>query len=143
LGGQAGTMGDQKAAVEASVTYAAPLVESKTGAVMVGIDLPAEAANAGLRPGLTVHVRIVAEEHKDALVVPREAVDENENGDAVVAVVTDDIAVQRTVKTGLEENGMIEIITDLKAGSTVVTQGTFGLRTPDQTLQQTRVKVVH
>ena len=56
-----------------------------------------------------MRVRIVAEEHKDVLAVPREAVVLNENGDHVVAIVTGETAVHRTVKTGLEENGLMEI----------------------------------
>ena len=105
---------------------------------MVGIDLPAE-AGATLLPGLTVRVRIVAEEHKDVLAVPREAVVLNENENPVIAVVNGETAVHREVKSGFEENGLIEITgKDIESGASVVTQGAFGLRA----LQQSRVKVV-
>lgn len=133
---------DEKTTINATITFVAPQVEAKNGAVMVGIDLPADAADKGLLPGRTVRVRLVAQEHKNILAVPREAVVLDDNGDANVAVVTDSTAVMRAVKTGLEENGLIEITTDLKEGTTVVTQGAFGLRTTEKTLQQTRVIVV-
>ena len=92
---------------------------------MVGIDLP---AGTFLRPGLTVKVRIITEEHKDVLVVPREAVVSDENGDSVISLLEGTQATHKTVKIGLEENGLIEIIADgLKEGDTVVTAGAFGL----------------
>jgi multidrug efflux pump subunit AcrA (membrane-fusion protein) len=131
-----------KITLDATVTFVAPQVESKNGAVMVGIDLPADAVAKGLLPGRTVRVRIVAQEHKNVLAVPREAIVLDDNGDASVAVVTDSIASLHTVKVGLDENDLVEIDTDLKEGTTIVTQGTFGLRTVDQTLQQTRVRVI-
>ncbi len=129
---------DQKTRIDGKVTFVSPQVEAKNGAVMVGIDLPAEAGGV-LLPGLTVRARIVAEEHKNVLAVPREAAVLNENGDPVIAIVTGETAVHREVKTGLEENGLIEISgKDIESGNQVVTQGAFGLRA----LQQSRVKVV-
>ena len=71
------------------VSFVSPQVEPKNGAVMVGIDLPPEVRACG--PGLTVRVRIVAEEHKDVLAVPREAVVSDENGDSVMAVVEGEV----------------------------------------------------
>ena len=122
------------------VAFVSPEVDAHTGAVMVGIDLPAGAA---LRPGLTVRVRIVAEEHKDCLAVPREAVVTDQNGDSVIAAVSkdeatkSDQATRKTVKIGLEENGLIEIIADgVKDGDTVVTAGAYGLP------QATRIKIL-
>jgi len=116
------------------VSLVSPQVDPKTGAVMVAVDLPADTK---LRPGLSVRVRIIAEEHKDALVVPRNAVVADENGDAVISVLEGTQATHKSVKPGIEENGMIEVIADdLKEGSVVVTAGAFGLP------QATRVKVV-
>jgi len=107
------------------VSFVSPQVDPRTASVQVGIDLPADAK---LKPGLTVRVRIIAEEHKDVLAVPREAVTTDENGDSVVAVVEGDQATHKTVKTGLEENGLIEIQADgVAEGTTVVTSGAFGL----------------
>jgi len=129
---------DQKTRIEGQVTFISPQVEPKNGAVMVGIDLPAD-PGAIFRPGLTVRVRIIAEQHKDVLAVPREAVVLNENENPVVAIVTGETAVHREVKSGFEENGLIEITgNDVVSGASVVTQGAFGLRA----LQQSRVKVV-
>jgi membrane fusion protein (multidrug efflux system) len=115
------------------VSFVSPQVDPKTGSVMVVVALPAKSA---LRPGLSVRARIVAEEHKDVLAVPREAVVTDENGDSVVAIVEGDQATRKTVKAGIEENGLIEISADgVNEGVTVATAGAFGLP------QATRVKV--
>jgi multidrug efflux pump subunit AcrA (membrane-fusion protein) len=123
-----------KEPVTGAVSFVSPQVDPKTGAVMVVITLPAD---AGLRPGRSVRARIVAEEHKDVLAVPREAVVTDENGDSVIAVVEGDQATRKTVTAGFEENGQIEISADgLKEGDVVVTAGAFGLP------QATKVKVI-
>ncbi|MDP9174418.1 MAG: efflux RND transporter periplasmic adaptor subunit [Planctomycetota bacterium] len=116
------------------VTTISPDVNPKTGAVQVNIDL---APGPMVRPGMHVRVRIVAAEHKDILVVPREAVVTDDNNASVISVVEGDQATAKTVHVGLIENGMIEIAADgLKEGDTVVTAGAYGLP------QATRVKVI-
>ena len=117
------------------VAFVSPQVDARNGTVMVGIDLP---AGTSLRPGLSVRVRIIVEEHKDCLTVPREAVVADENGDSVISIIEDEKrdesgtlraqATHKSVKTGLEENGTIEIIADgLSESVKVVTAGAFGL----------------
>ena len=110
---------------QAKVTFVSPQVDPRDGSVMIGIDLPPDTT---LRPGLTVRVQIVAAEHKDVLAVPREAVVADENGDSVIALIDGEQATHKTVKPGLQENGLIEIVADgIKEGDTVVTSGAFGL----------------
>ncbi|HEY2589892.1 MAG TPA: efflux RND transporter periplasmic adaptor subunit [Tepidisphaeraceae bacterium] len=107
------------------VAFVSPQVDPRSGAVQVDIELPADAK---LRPGLSVRVRIIADEHKDVLAVPREAVVTDENGDSTIALVDGEQATRKVVKAGLEENGLIEITADgVKEGDTVVTAGAFGL----------------
>jgi multidrug efflux pump subunit AcrA (membrane-fusion protein) len=128
--------GEAARTLTSAVAFVSPQVEVKNGGVMVGISLPEDPA---LRPGLTLRVKIIVAEHKDALLVPRQAVVQDENGDHVISIVTGEQAVHRTVQTGLEENGMMEIIDDgVKEGTKVVTEGAFGLRET----QATHVKVV-
>jgi RND family efflux transporter MFP subunit len=126
--------GEASEFLSGTISSVSPQVDPRTGAVQVSIDLPVDAR---LRPGLSVRVRIVAEEHKDILAVPREAVVADENGDTVIAVLEGDQATHKHVKAGLLENGLIEIQADgVKEGDTVVTSGAYGLP------QATRVKVV-
>ncbi|MDB5321078.1 MAG: efflux transporter periplasmic adaptor subunit [Phycisphaerales bacterium] len=117
---------DGDAPIIGKVSFVSPQVDPRNGAVTVSIDIPATAA--GLRPGLSVRVRIIAEEHKDCLAVPREAVVADENGDSVISLVEGDQATHKTVKPGLEEEGLIEITADgIKEGDVVATAGAFGL----------------
>jgi RND family efflux transporter MFP subunit len=117
---------DNDAPIVGTVSFVSPQVDPKNGAVTVAIDLPAAAAS--LRPGLSVRVRIIAEEHKDVLAVPREAVVADENGDSVISLIEGDQATHKTVKAGLEEEGLIEISADdIKEGDQVATAGAFGL----------------
>jgi multidrug efflux pump subunit AcrA (membrane-fusion protein) len=117
---------DNDAPIVGTVSFVSPQVDPKSGAVTVSIDLPAAAAS--LRPGLSVRVRIIADEHKDVLAVPREAVVADENGDSVISLIEGDQATHKTVKSGLEEEGLIEITADgIKEGDQVATVGAFGL----------------
>ena len=116
---------DNEAPIMGTVSFVSPQVDPKSGAVTVSVDLPAAAA---LRPGLSVRVRIIAEEHKDVLAVPREAVVADENGDSVISLIEGDQATHKTVKAGLEEEALIEISADgIKEGDQVATAGAFGL----------------
>jgi multidrug efflux pump subunit AcrA (membrane-fusion protein) len=116
---------DNDAPIVGTVSFVSPQVDPKSGAVTVSIDLPAATP---LRPGLSVRVRIIAEEHKDVLAVPREAVVADENGDSVISLIEGDQATHKTVKAGLEEEGLIEITADsIKEGDQVATAGAFGL----------------
>ena len=126
--------GDSDSALLGKVAFVSPQVDAKNGSVVVGIDLPPGTA---LRPGLTVRVRIITEEHKGVLVVPREAVVSDENGDSVISLLEKDQATHKTVKAGLDEDGYIEISADgVKEGDAIVTGGVFGLPAA------TRVKVL-
>jgi multidrug efflux pump subunit AcrA (membrane-fusion protein) len=111
-------------------------VDRKTNTIPVGIDIAPE---AGLKPGQTVHVRMVVEEHKDRLAVPKECVVADENGDTFIATVVGDQATHKTVKVGLREKDLVEIDADgLKEGDDVVSSGAYGLAK----FQVARVKVL-
>ena len=120
--------------VSGKVVFVSPQVDPKTGAVQVGIDFPADSK---LRQGRAVRVRIIAEEHKDVLAVPKESLATDENGDSVIALIEGSQATHKTVKAGLSENGLVEISADgIKEGDTVATTGAYGLP------QASHVKIV-
>jgi RND family efflux transporter MFP subunit len=112
-------------APQGKVTTISPDVNPKTGTVRVDIDLPADST---FRPGLSVLVRIIDQEHKDKLAVPKAAVTTDENGDSFIATLDGEQATHKTVQVGLEENGLVEIDADgVKEGDTVITAGAYGL----------------
>ena len=132
---------DAFAAAEPSPTDAAPValtglvtfvedrVDPKTDMGMVDISVPAE---AGLRPGQFVQVRIITEERRDCLTVPSRSIVQNEAGESVISLVSGKRAVQQPVKVGFREGDMVQVHNlMLQPGDVVVTTGAYGL--PEKT----------
>ncbi len=113
------------APVRGSLIYIGSEVDAKTGTAPVRAFLP---AGSGMRPGQFVTLRIVSEERKDRLAVPVESVVKDSEGGTVIALVHNDRAVQKSVKTGLRDGELVEVEADgLQEGMTVVTEGAYGL----------------
>jgi HlyD family secretion protein len=122
--------GEGQADTPAKVTVVSPALDPNSTTVQVWV----EAANPDgrLKPGSTVGLKIVAKTVRDALVVPAEAVLTGDNGASTVMLVgQDQVAHQTAVKTGIREDGNVQIVNGIKAGDQVVTQGAYGL--PDGT----------
>jgi membrane fusion protein (multidrug efflux system) len=105
-----------------SFFFADRQVDQKTGAIRMAGIFP----NPGniLRPGQFGRVRAVTATKSDALLVPQRAVSELQGSYQVAVVGGDDKIEMRTVKVG-ERSGTEWIIEDgLKAGETVVVEGT-------------------
>jgi HlyD family secretion protein len=112
--------------VPAEVTVVSPALNPNSTTVEIWV----EAANPNdeLRPGATVNVRIVASTVKDALVVPSAAILTAENGATSVMVVgNDQHAHQTSVRIGIHEDGEVQIVSGLRRGEQVVTEGAYGL----------------
>jgi membrane fusion protein (multidrug efflux system) len=79
-------------------------------------------ANARLRPGMFVRVRLILGERQNALVVPEEAIVPAGTEFFVFKLAGD--KVQRVaVKTGVRRDGQVEIVQGLSVGDRVVTSG--------------------
>lgn len=118
--------GNGGAEIEGKVTVVSPALDPNSTTVQVW----AEAVNAGgrLKPGSTVGLKIVASTVKDALVVPVEAILTASDGATSVMAIGPDQAAHRTsVKTGIRQEGEVQVLSGLKAGDQVVTQGAYGL----------------
>ena len=89
-----------------------------------------EAANADqtLRAGQQATVRLDAEERVDALLVPLEAVLESEGKRFVYVLRSGEEFERRDVTVGDEYGDRVAILSGLKAGERVVTQGAYQLR---------------
>jgi membrane fusion protein, multidrug efflux system len=86
--------------------------------VLGWVDNPGE-----LKPGFFAEVTLAGEEHKHALVVPEGAIQASEQG-FVTYVVEGGKARLRPIQQGLRTGtGIVEILSGLKPGETVVTQG--------------------
>jgi multidrug efflux system membrane fusion protein len=76
-----------------------------------------------LKPGFFAEVTLAGEERKNALVVPESAIQASEQG-FVTYIVEGGKARLRPIQQGLRTgNGVVEILSGLKPGETVVTEG--------------------
>ena len=76
-----------------------------------------------LKPGFFAEVTLAGEERKNALVIPEGAIQASEQG-FVTYVVEDGTAKLRPIQQGLRTGaGIVEILSGLKPGETVVTEG--------------------
>jgi membrane fusion protein, multidrug efflux system len=80
-----------------------------------------------LKPGMFARVGIVLERRSAALRIPRGAIVEAE-GAPTVFVANGDKAEQRSIKTGLTNAGLIEVIDGLSGGERIVIVGQNGLK---------------
>ena len=78
---------------------------------------------ADLTPGMFGRVRLTLESATDAVIVPVQSVIVSPRGAHLAYVFSDGKAVQRKVQTGIEERGLIQIISGLSAGEKVIVSG--------------------
>src|SRR6478672_3515562 len=116
--------------INGKVSLISPALDPNSTTVEVWVQAPNP--DQQLRPGTTAQIAITAQTVKDALVVPAAAV-LNAKGDAAQVLVVDSQsqAVSRDVKTGISTGQQVQIVSGLKPGEVVVTQGAYGL--PDKT----------
>lgn len=96
-------------------------------------------ANGDLAPGMFGRFTIAYEQHKNALVIPAEAL-LDEDDENTVYVVSDGEVARRTVETGIEANGSIEILDGLSEGEVVVVVGHSGLRSGSKVLASNKTQ---
>jgi membrane fusion protein (multidrug efflux system) len=105
------------------------------------VEVLAWVANPGpLKPGFFAEVNLATETHAGALVVPEGAVQASERG-FVTYVVVDGKASLREIEIGLRTGtGIVEILSGLKAGESVVVEGSdrLGNGVPVQTAGEPR-----
>ena len=116
--------------ISGKVSLISPALDPNSTTVEVWVQAPN--ANQQLRPGTTAQIAITAQTVKDALVVPSAAL-LNAKGDAAQVMVVDgqSQASSRDVKTGIQTGQQVQIVSGLKPGEVVVTEGAYGL--PDKT----------
>jgi RND family efflux transporter MFP subunit len=85
----------------------------------VPVTIRFSAADSGLRPGSTVEVKIYTDQVKNAIVLPYEAVFQ-ENKTEYVYQLVQSKAVRRKVETGYELSNRLQITKGLRAGDRVI-----------------------
>jgi len=116
--------------IHGKVSLISPALDPNSTTVEVWVQAPNP--DQLLRPGTTAQIAITAQTVKGALVVPSAAL-LNAKGDAAQVMVVDsqNQASSRDVKTGIQTGQQVQIVSGLKSGEVVVSEGAYGL--PDKT----------
>lgn len=96
-----------------------PMISETSRAVDVIADVNDQ---AGWQPGASVKGEIILGEHPNAVLIPEQCLVLRPAGE-VVYVVKDGLAFQRIVKTGMRQDGKIEIIEGLSVGEVIAKDG--------------------
>lgn len=108
------------------VTVVSPATDPNSTTVQVWVEAPNRGES--LKPGTTVSVNIVSKTVKDAFVVPALSLITAPDGTTSVMVIgPDQVAHATPVKTGIRQDDDVQILSGVKAGQQVVTQGAYGL----------------
>lgn len=121
-----GALGTQT--VPGKITQLAPSGDTKARTFTVEVTPDQQEQ---LRAGMFVTATIDAQVHKDATVVPTDAVFQRNNQNYVF-VVQDNVAKQTPVTLGLSNANLTEITTGIPVGALVVIQGLQGLNDGDR-----------
>ena len=106
-----------------TVDYIYPYAEAKTRTTKVRLVFKND--DLRLRPDMFAEVKIHAQNQKDALVIPAEAVIRSGNRTQVFLVKGAGKYEPRFVKLGIESQGKVSILSGLKADDEVVTSAQF------------------
>lgn len=109
---------------EGTVDRVSPVVDAGSGTFRAILAFRSE---GGLQPGMFGRLRIRYDQRADALVIPREALLDDE-GEPAVFAVRDGKAVRVTVKLGYDDGPWVEVRSGLKDGDRVVVAGKAALR---------------
>lgn len=108
------------------LTFIGASVDEKTRTVKTVISL--ENPEGKLRPGMFAKATLASANKKETLVIPTSAVLSDEGDDFVFIHKEGDYYVRRRVVKGSEKNGLVVIKLGLDAGTTVVSEGAFILK---------------
>ena len=102
------------------IRYVSPTIDPQSRTFRVEVLLDNDERK--LRPGMFARGDIVVESKEDVVVIPKHLV-QIRNNRPVVFIVERQKAIEKEVKTGIEDKENVEIIKGLEPGDRIVTQG--------------------
>jgi len=111
----------------AAVAKISPIVDAKSGTFKVTLEV--NNSDKVLKPGMFAKVALVLDTRADAKVVPQKSLIVTDTGTSIF-VVEDGKAKKLFVETGYEENGFVEIVSELADDAQIVVVGQHSLK-PD------------
>lgn len=106
--------------IEGTITRFSHALDDATRTMLAEIELPNP--DGVLLPGMYANVKITVERKPEALVLPSDAI-LIEKGRNSVFMVADNKAKRVTVKTGFNDDGVVEILDGVKSGDSVIIIG--------------------
>ena len=119
---------DAKDSLKTKVTFAAKAIDPTSRSFAVEIKLPVRKT---LRPNMTAIIKIADYSKSNAISIPVKAIQRSEEGDYVY-VNNNGVAKRTVIKSGITYGGVTEIISGLKAGEQVVTEGAADIEDGDK-----------
>ncbi len=101
-----------------------PVADLGTKTFPVKVEVDNE--NGHLRAGMSARVDVIAEMYQGGIVVPREAIIE-QNSEAFLFVINEGVAEKRIVEIGLQNKDLAALISGVAAGEAVVVKGQYYL----------------
>ena len=123
------------AVFEATIARLSPTIDVRNGTFRATAIVDNSAGQ--LAPGMFARFAIAYEKHENALLVPRDAIVEEDNR-TTVFVVVDGEATQRPVRIGITTEDRVEILAGLEHGENVVVRGQSGLRSGTKVVASTQ-----
>ena len=118
----------------ATIERISPTIDTRNGTFRATAII--ENANGDLAPGMFGRFTVSYERHTNALLIPaRSVLDEDDV--STIYIVADGEVVRRTVTTGIEANGRVEILGGLQDNEEIVVVGHSGLRDGSKVLAST------
>ena len=109
----------------ATIDRISPTIDSRNGTFRATAYI--DNNDNSLAPGMFARFNIAYEKHADALVIPSDAVIE-EDTISVVYIITGDSVERRVIEIGIKSGGMTEVLSGLDINESVVVTGQSGLR---------------
>jgi Cu(I)/Ag(I) efflux system membrane fusion protein len=106
---------------EVDYVYPTMRAETRTGRVRLAFENP----DLALKPNMYASVEIAADPHRSALAVPTQSIIRTGDGKRVILALPEGRFRPAQVVTGLEVDGMTEIVDGLNEGERIVVSGQF------------------
>lgn len=123
-------LGDREAA-HGLVERVSPVVDEQTGTVKVTTRF--DHLDPSFRPGAFVRLEIETDSLTEAVLVPKDAVLEEDGKKYVILVDEDGVARRNAVELGYQQDVAVQVLSGVKPGDTVVVAGQGTLKDGDQT----------
>lgn len=120
---------------EATIARISPTIDTRDGTFRATAFI--DNGDGWLAPGMFARFTIAYEKHENALVIPLDAVIE-EDSNYSVFVVNDGEVTQRAITTGIRSAGRVEVLSGLEDNEYIVTQGQASLRSGSKVLASNR-----